>query len=153
MQEAAAQTDFTIAVLSENYLKSAYFPGPHVGPSTQQCPAATGPLHTGERYTQPSPKRPFKYRSESVRSTKLLLFFIVILVVFRANFLKFSAKFSLPKKKLPFPALIFSGQLKTRHASGTNFEPYPIPVLADPKKLIQALDQLRTLKASLPPTP
>jgi hypothetical protein len=33
----------------------------------------------------------------------------------------FSASFSLPKKKLPFPALIFSGQLKTRHAPGTSF--------------------------------
>src|SRR6516165_8011284 len=28
----------------------------------------------------------------------------------------FSANFSLPPKKLPFPALIFDGQLKTRHA-------------------------------------
>src|SRR6516162_9636115 len=46
----------------------------------------------------------------------------------------FSASFSLPPKKLPFPALIFDGQLKTRHAPGTSFEPYPIPVLADPKK-------------------
>jgi hypothetical protein len=42
----------------------------------------------------------------------------------------FSASFSLPKKKFPFPALIFEGQLKTRHAPGTSFEPYPIPVLA-----------------------
>jgi len=38
-----------------------------------------------------------------------------------------SAKFSLPEKKLPF---IFDGQLKTRHAPGTSFAPYPIPVLA-----------------------
>ena len=37
----------------------------------------------------------------------------------------FSASFSLPPKKLPFPALIFDGQLKTRHAPGTSFEPYP----------------------------
>src|SRR5262249_52955099 len=51
-----------------------------------------------------------------------------------------------PPKKLPFPALIFDGQLKTRHAPGTSFEPYPIPVLADPKKIIQALDRLRDLK-------
>ena len=43
-----------------------------------------------------------------------------------------SARFSLPKDKLPFPALIFSGQLKTRQAPGTSFEPYPIPVLAEP---------------------
>jgi hypothetical protein len=40
----------------------------------------------------------------------------------------------LPKKKLPFPALLFEGQLKTRQAPGTSFEPYLIPVLADPKK-------------------
>ena len=58
----------------------------------------------------------------------------------------FSASFSLPKEKLPFPALIFDGQLKTRHAPGTSFELYPIPVLADPKKIIGALDQLRALK-------
>src|SRR5262249_39712695 len=38
------------------------------------------------------------------------------------------------------------GQLKTSHAPGTSFEPYPIPVLADPKKIIGALDQLRALK-------
>jgi hypothetical protein len=59
----------------------------------------------------------------------------------------FSASFSLPKKKLPFPAVIFDGQLKTRQAPGTSFEPYPIPVLAEPKELIQALNQLRTLKS------
>jgi hypothetical protein len=58
----------------------------------------------------------------------------------------FSASFSLPPKRLPFPAVIFDGQLKTRHAPGTSFEPYPIPVLADPKKIIGALDQLRALK-------
>jgi Telomere resolvase len=51
----------------------------------------------------------------------------------------FSASFSLPKKKLPFPALIFEGQLKTRHAPDTSFEPYPIPVLAEPKKIIAEL--------------
>jgi hypothetical protein len=59
----------------------------------------------------------------------------------------FSATFSLPRKKLPFPALIFDGQLKTRQPPGTSFEPYPIPVLADPKNLVQALDTLRDLKA------
>jgi hypothetical protein len=32
----------------------------------------------------------------------------------------FSAKFSLPKKKLPYPAVIFDGQLKTRQAPGTD---------------------------------
>ena len=62
----------------------------------------------------------------------------------------FSASFSLPPRKLPFPALVFDGQLKTRHAPGTSFEPYPIPVLADPKKIIVALDQLRAL-TRLPP--
>src|SRR5208282_1717702 len=46
----------------------------------------------------------------------------------------FSAKFSLPRKKLPYPAVIFDGQLKTRQAPGTSFEPYSIPVLADPQK-------------------
>ena len=59
----------------------------------------------------------------------------------------FSAKFSLPRKKLPYPAVIFDGQLKTRNAPGTSFEPYPIPVLADPKKIIRAIDGLRSLKS------
>jgi hypothetical protein len=59
----------------------------------------------------------------------------------------FSASFSLPQKKLPYPALLFDGQLKTRQAPGTSFEPYLIPVLADPKKLVQALDTLRTIKS------
>ena len=58
----------------------------------------------------------------------------------------FSAKFTLPDKKLPFPALIFEGQLKTRNAPGTSFEPYPIPVLAEPKLIIRALDRLRAIK-------
>jgi telomere resolvase len=59
----------------------------------------------------------------------------------------FSATFSLPPKKLPYPALLFDGQLKTRQAPGTSFEPYPIPVLGDPKKLVQALETLRSLKS------
>jgi hypothetical protein len=59
----------------------------------------------------------------------------------------FSASFSLPPKKLSYPALLFDGQLKTRQAPGTSFEPYPIPVLCDPKKIIQALDTLRSLKS------
>jgi hypothetical protein len=46
-----------------------------------------------------------------------------------------------------YPALLFDGQLKTRQATGTSFEPYPIPVLADPKKIVQALDTLRSLKS------
>jgi hypothetical protein len=58
----------------------------------------------------------------------------------------FSASFSLPRKKLPYPALLFDGQLKTRQAPGTSLEPYLIPVLADPRKLVQALDTLRDLK-------
>jgi Telomere resolvase len=57
----------------------------------------------------------------------------------------FSASFSLPKKKLSYPALLFDGQLKTRQTPGTSFEPYPIPVLADSRKLIQALDSLPRL--------
>jgi hypothetical protein len=58
----------------------------------------------------------------------------------------FSANFTLPKKKLPFPAVIFNGQLKTRQAPGTHSEPYPIPVLADPKLIISQLANLRSLK-------
>jgi hypothetical protein len=42
---------------------------------------------------------------------------------------------------------IFDGQLKTRQAPGTSSEPYLIPVLGDPKKLVQALDTLRSLKS------
>ena len=56
----------------------------------------------------------------------------------------FSAKFSLPEKKLPFPALIFEGQLKTRNAPGTSFEPYPIPVLTAPKRVLAAFERLRS---------
>jgi hypothetical protein len=63
----------------------------------------------------------------------------------------FSAKFSLPRKKLPYPAVIFDGQLKTRKAPGTSFQPYPIPVLAEPKKIIRALAQLRALKTFASP--
>jgi hypothetical protein len=59
----------------------------------------------------------------------------------------FSASFSLPREKLPYPALLFDGQLKTRQAPGTSFEPYLIHVLADPKKLVQALDTLQTIKS------
>jgi Telomere resolvase len=59
----------------------------------------------------------------------------------------FSASFSLSREKLPYPALLFDGQLKTRQAPGTSSEPYPIPVLADPKKLVQVLDSLRTIKS------
>ena len=59
----------------------------------------------------------------------------------------FSASFSLPREKLSYPALLFDGQLKTRQAPGTGSEPYIIPVLADPKKLVQALDRLRDLKS------
>ena len=59
----------------------------------------------------------------------------------------FSATFSLPREKLPYPAILFDGQLKTRQAPGTSFELYLIPVLADPRKLVQALDRLRSLKS------
>ena len=53
----------------------------------------------------------------------------------------FSASFSLPEKKLPFPALIFEGQLKTRQAPGTSFAPYPIPVLTAPKRILAAFER------------
>jgi Telomere resolvase len=57
-------------------------------------------------------------------------------------------------EKLPYPAILFDGQLKTRQAPGTSSEPYLIPVLADPRKLVQALDQLRSLKSfPSPPRP
>jgi hypothetical protein len=57
----------------------------------------------------------------------------------------FSASFGLPRQKLPYPALLFDGQLKTRQAPGISSEPYLIPALADPRKLVQALDRLRSL--------
>jgi hypothetical protein len=37
--------------------------------------------------------------------------------------------------------------VKTVEAPGTSFEPYPIPVLADPKIIIRALDGRRSLKS------
>jgi hypothetical protein len=58
----------------------------------------------------------------------------------------FSAQFSLPDKKLPFPALTFEGQLKTCHAPGTSFAPYPIPVLAAPKRVLAAFERLRSIR-------
>jgi hypothetical protein len=36
---------------------------------------------------------------------------------------------------------------KLGQAPGTGFEPYLIPVLADPRKLVRALDTLRSLKS------
>ena len=57
----------------------------------------------------------------------------------------FRAGNNLPPK-LPYPALLFDGQLKIRQAPGTSSEPYLIPVLGDPRKLVQALDTLRSLK-------
>ena len=62
----------------------------------------------------------------------------------------YSARFSLPEKKLPFPALIFEGQLKTRQAPGTSFEPYPIPVLAAPKRVLAAFERLRSISVPIP---
>lgn len=64
---------------------------------------------------------------------------------------KASAIFALPKAKLPFPALIFKGQLKTRQAPGTSFEPYPIPVLAAPKRVLAALKRLRSIRTYADP--
>ena len=43
-----------------------------------------------------------------------------------------------------FPAN--EGQLKTRHGSRHQLRGLPHPVLAEPKKIIRALDQLRSLK-------
>jgi HD superfamily phosphodiesterase len=40
-----------------------------------------------------------------------------------------------------------SGLILVIQASGTSSEPYLIPVLAEPKKLVQALDTLRTIKS------
>jgi hypothetical protein len=57
----------------------------------------------------------------------------------------YGASFSLPKKKLPYPALIFEGQLKTRNAPATSFEPYPIPVLAEPKLIAKTTSVVPTL--------
>jgi DDE superfamily endonuclease/telomere resolvase len=55
------------------------------------------------------------------------------------------------QKKLPYPAVIFDGQLKTRQAPGTSFEPYPIPVLADPRNLSRPSTLSGTSKASPSP--
>jgi hypothetical protein len=52
----------------------------------------------------------------------------------------------LPKDKLLFPALILSGQPKTPEAPGTSFEPYPIPVLAEPRLILRTLENLRAMK-------
>jgi hypothetical protein len=54
----------------------------------------------------------------------------------------------LRNQNLPFPALLFDGQLKTRQAPGTSFEPYLI--LAEPKKIIQASTGSGPSKACLP---
>jgi hypothetical protein len=51
------------------------------------------------------------------------------------------------EKNSPIPPSSLTANWKTRQAPGTSFEPYPIPVLADPKKLVQALDTLRSLKS------
>jgi len=55
----------------------------------------------------------------------------------------FSASFSLPKKKLPWPALVFEGQLKTRNAPGTSSEP------SDPGVSRSETDHPRSRKAPL----
>ena len=73
----------------------------------------------------------------------------------------FSASFAPLAQKLPFPAVIFSGQLKTRNAPGTSFEPYPIPTLVPPKTVLEAFGRLRAIRPiptsnapiSLPRTP
>ena len=50
-------------------------------------------------------------------------------------------------KNSPIPPSSLTANWKTRQAPGTSFEPYPIPVLGDPKKIIQALDILRDLRS------
>ena len=54
-------------------------------------------------------------------------------------------KFSLPKKKLSYPAVIFEGQLRTRNAPGTS---YQLRALPDPRPG-SAQNRLR---GSAPPT-
>jgi hypothetical protein len=60
----------------------------------------------------------------------------------------FSTAFSLPPKKLPYPALLFDGQLENPSGSRHQFpSPTSSPSWPAPKKLVQALDTLRTLKS------
>ena len=59
----------------------------------------------------------------------------------------FSASFSLPREKLPYPALLSDGQLKPGRLPAPVSSPTPSPILGDPKKLVQALDTLRTIKS------
>jgi hypothetical protein len=47
----------------------------------------------------------------------------------------------------PIPPSSSTANWKTRQAPGTSSEPYLIPVLADPRKLVQALNALRSLKS------
>jgi telomere resolvase len=51
----------------------------------------------------------------------------------------FAGDFSLaPKGSKPqVPTLICSGQLKTRGSPNAKLEPYPIPVLAEPKLILK----------------
>jgi hypothetical protein len=55
----------------------------------------------------------------------------------------FSASFQPASQETPLPR---PQPAQNPPSPGTSFEPYPIPVLADPKKIIQALDRLRDLK-------
>jgi hypothetical protein len=72
-----------------------------------------------------------------------------------------SASFSLPREKLPYSALLFDGQLKTRQAPGTSSLGLPHPRPRRPKRLVQTHDTLRTLGSfpspkaflTLPPVP
>jgi telomere resolvase len=66
----------------------------------------------------------------------------------------FSASFSLPQRKLPYPRPPLRRPIgKLGQVPGTSSEPYHIPVLADPKKLVQALDTLRSLRSFPSPAP
>jgi hypothetical protein len=57
------------------------------------------------------------------------------------------------EKNSPIPPSSSTANWKTRQAPGTSSEPYLIPVLADPRKLVQALDTLRSLKSFPSPAP
>jgi Telomere resolvase len=53
----------------------------------------------------------------------------------------------LDRKSSPIPPSSSTVNSKLGQDPGTSFEPYPVPVLADPKKIVQALDTLRDLKS------
>ena len=58
-----------------------------------------------------------------------------------------------PKRNSPFPPLSSMASSKPDRPPGTSFEPYPIPVLADPKKIIRHSLNSGISKASRAPMP